>query len=473
MKSALWGLAVSSIFVLSATHPTTAWAQKGRRVVIEPFAGPSADRFQKMVAGALAKQSGFEMVPDKRVSSVEADLGLIQIADAYPAVAKELKATAFVGGRIDVAKNKKAKGRLVVRDAEGAVAGDESWSAATLAKLMSALEHDVPGKLAELLDRVKGGSGGGGKTAAAKADSAPAAERAPVAAKDDDEFAPKKKNKKADDEAPAAADAPASAETAEATVHGSPSEGAGEGGFAGHGIDLAVGSHVYSRNFTYSDPGLGTQQNYKLPMVPAPNLAVEFYATPAVALIGSFEYSVALFSKDKVGSIYKTKSMAYSVGLKGQHELSGILLNGSLAYGSHNFEVVPDIADTDLTRPQVAGVTYGHVRAGAGARIPTSNSFALIAGLGYLHVLSAGEIMSDAFFPYAKAKGGDGFVGVAIALPWMKGLEGRATLDVRRYVFDMHSTKDDLKPKGNGRVAGGATDQYIGLNLAFAYRSFP
>jgi hypothetical protein len=43
---------------------------------------------------------------------------------------------------------------------------------------------------------------------------------------------------------------------------------------------------------------------------------------------------------------------------------------------------------------------------------------------------------------------------------------------MRRYAFAMNSVqKLDLDPKtGSGRIAGGATDQYIGANITLALR---
>ena len=53
---------------------------------------------------------------DKKVAATEADLGLIQASDAYDAVAKQLKASAFVGGKVTSAK--KPKATLTVRGAD-------------------------------------------------------------------------------------------------------------------------------------------------------------------------------------------------------------------------------------------------------------------------------------------------------------------------------------------------------------------
>jgi hypothetical protein len=112
----------------------------------------------------------------------------------------------------------------------------------------------------------------------------------------------------------------------------------------------------------------------------------------------------------------------------------------------------------------VAGVNYEQVRVGGSVRVPLNDKAAIIGGANYLHLITMGQIKKE-YFPNATGRGGEGFAGVAFALSWMKGLEGRVTADLRRYVFT-------LNPKvGDTRVAGGATDQYIGLNLGVAYRN--
>jgi hypothetical protein len=127
-----------------------------------------------------------------------------------------------------------------------------------------------------------------------------------------------------------------------------------------------------------------------------------------------------------------------------------------------------------MNPPQVAGVAYKHVRAGAGVRVRITDKISAMAGAAWLQVLKMGEIQ-DSYFPWATALAGDAYVGAAYALPFLTNLEARATVDVRRYALNMHSYGPDLDRTmgAAGGAAGGATDDYIGLNLAIAYRSFP
>jgi hypothetical protein len=161
------------------------------------------------------------------------------------------------------------------------------------------------------------------------------------------------------------------------------------------------------------------------------------------------------------------------VGVKAEYELGRFLLNAVVTGGDHQFIMQP--LDGDTNPPNVAGVAYKHVRAGGGVRARITDKISAMAGAAWLQIFQAGPITDFDYFPYASFVGGDAFAGVAYALPFMKNLEARATLDVRRYVFNMNSTAADLDQANadrTGRAAGGATDDYIGINLAIAYRSF-
>jgi hypothetical protein len=87
----------------------------------------------------------------------------------------------------------------------------------------------------------------------------------------------------------------------------------------------------------------------------------------------------------------------------------------------------------------------------------------VIGGASYLHILAMGELR-EAYFRRSTGHGGEGSAGVAFRLSFLEGLEARITADLRRYVFAMNSQP------GDEHVAGGAVDQYIGINLSFGYR---
>jgi hypothetical protein len=305
-------------------------------------------------------------------------------------------------------------------------------------------------------------AGGGGPAEEPATASASSKEKTVAAADADVDEAPRSKRKAADsdDEPPprkrASKDEDEEAVSASADVE--------EGGRRGRQkLDLAFGAHVYRRDFSYNDNRQGGQQAYKLPAVPAPSLTIDYFFLPNIGATAGGEYSIALVSQDGMGNKYKTSSLGYFLGAKGRTFLSGgTELQAGLAYAVNSFKVLP--AADDPMPPQVAGVLYEQVRVGGSARIPLSDKNAIIGGANYLHLLTMGAIKKD-YFPKAKGRGGEGYAGLAFALSWMKGLEGRITADLRRYVFSLNPDPMDT------RIAGGAVDQYIGLNLGVGYRN--
>jgi hypothetical protein len=430
-----------------------AWAEK-RKVVVEQFSGPSSDRFRQSVMSALGKMVTVEVVADKKVANVEADLGVVEVSENYAGVAGALKASAFVGGTVT---GKKPKAKLTVHNAKGAVVGEQTWSAANPAKLIAAINADVSDKLASFLGAAAGGGGG---------DEAP-----PVAAKskkpekeDKEEVAAKRKSD--DDEGSAKSERSRKAEReeksdSETEVHASADRPRAAGGME---LDIALVMRVFSREFSYNQKVEGTEQGYSLPIAPAPGAAIEFYPVPIVGVTAAFNYAI-VGSKDnpmgKASSTYKTTAYSWSVGAKARLPVSSFVLEPDVGYGMNVFKV--EDFSTGGNGIDVAGVDYKHVRAGGALRIPFGD-MSIAAGGHYLYILDPGEIISSKYFPYGTSKGGEGFAEFAMPLPFWKGIEARLGADFRRIVYTFDVRKADL------RTAGGAVDQYIGFNLSFGGR---
>jgi hypothetical protein len=457
MNRAICGLLASAVILSAGAR--VARAEKPKKVVVEQFSGTAADKFKRVVVAELGKQ-GIEVVSDKKRAATEAELGLLNVSDNYAAVAKELGVGAFVDGTVTGSKHLTA--RLKVKGPDGAALGSASWTGANDKKLLAAVDDSAGKKLAAIFN--------GG---AAKEEAAPAAEAAAPAGKEvaEEAPAPKKKSRKAAKaEEEAASEKPAKSDDAEAVVADSAEPARAPSRMPA--LDIAAGAHVYGRTFSYNQPRAGGQQGYHLPAVPAPTVSIDYFFHPNFGISVGAEYSVALISEDSAHNRYRTSSMAYSAGLKGRYALgSSTELTGNLGFADNTFKITPD--DGDTTAPQVAAVDYKQIRAGAGVRINLGPSLALIGGGDYLHLLSMGEL-KDTYFKFATGRGGQGYAGVAFSLPWAAGLEGRLTADVRRYVFSMNSDDQDLdktmKATYTGRIAGGATDQYIGANISLGFR---
>ncbi len=464
MKHAIVSLVASALVTCGAGR--AAWAQK-TRVVIEQFQGPGADKLRQMVAGALRHQA-VEVVPDKKVAAAEANLGLLSVSDNYPAVAKDLGASLFIGGSLG--GTKKVTARIKIKDATGASAGDQPWSGPSQAKVLAAVEKS----LGATLDRLLG--------VAARRQPAQAEKPAPVAVaqKPTVDEAPKPTRRPAkraeEDVRP-----PAKETEAEATVSAATEPEAGAPAAWLSGLDAALGVRFYGRHLTYKQKITRLPQSYSVPKILAPyvpsiNVAVDYFFHEYVGVTVGGEYSLGLFSKEHgagcpdSGCVYKTGSYGFWGGVKGRYRISIAELTGHVGYGLHRFHVLPD-AD-DMFAPQVPAANYGHIRAGGGARVGVNDKLSILAGGAYLHLLTYGEL-KDVYFKFATGRGGEGYVGAAYALPWLSGLEARALVDFRRYVFAMNSEQNDLKDNLKDPqvgAAGGATDQYLGLTLAFGFR---
>jgi hypothetical protein len=470
MKRAMVCGLVASTLLLALAPSREAWAQKHQRVVVEKFAGPGTLKFRTLLLAALKKR-GVEVVAIEKVTTTEADLGLLQVSDNYEAVARELKVAAFFSGTIS-GKGRNVVARLRGTGSDGKSLGQASWTGKSMPKLYASVAATLPQKVSGMLSDARPPSGAAPSGEPATASSSGSRKERSVAAVEpepepEEEAAPPPRRSRrravvdADEEPPARRRAAKKEEDESVSTSDELDEEPRPS--KRQKLDVALGAHIYRRDFTYNQNITGGQQAYKLPAVPAPTLSVDYFFLPNVGITAGGEYSIALVSQDANSNKFKTSSLGYFVGAKGRYFLSGgTELQGGVAYAVNSFKIVPGADVTNA--PQVAGVVYQQVRVGVGARVPLGTTTALIGGANYLHLLNMGPIKDD-YFPNATGRGGEGFVGVASALSWVKGLEGRVTLDLRRYVFTMNPNQ------GDDRVVGGATDQYIGLNLGVGYRN--
>ena len=443
-KGPLFALAASLVALMASTEVASAQP----RVIIEQFNGPEAKRVRLGVIGGL-RDAGLTVVKDKDVQVVEAELGLIKVSDSYAAVARELKIDGFIGGTV-ISGGRKA--RVVVRGPNGRVLGHQIFSGPNV-KVVAAKVNGNIGKVVGSILRSKGG----GAPAAAPAEEPVAMAEEPMAAGDDEEATPADMG---GDEA--------DAELADEAELEEEEPGGAMAAQAGTGLNVAFVLRMFSRNFAYNQSVRGNQQEYQvpeekfnnLPLVPAPGVALEYFATPWLAVNGAFNYAIAA-AKDNNDSVYKTKAFSWSVGAKGRLAVSSLFIEPELAYGSQVFEI-ENFAD-DPNRIRVAPVDYRHVRVGGGVRMPLSGGSSFAAGANYLHILSAGDILNEDEYFSGSALGGEVFVNYAMPLSFMDGLDLRLGADLRRIVFAFSPDT------GDERIAGGAVDQYIGLNIGLGY----
>ena len=468
-------LLASTLFV-GVAFSTEAHAQK-KRVVVEMFnKGPGPAKVRAAIIRGLLK-NGIEVVPDKRIAAIEADLGLIKVSDSYAAVARETKASAFIGGV--VAMGRRPKARAVVRSADGKPLGAQGWQATNINRLVAAVNATAGPKLAAIVKGAPAGGGAGAAVAKADAESDPLAtparkgkaaeEVAAAEAPAEEEEAPKRRPRKGDDEEPAeTAEAGEGAADAEVEAEAEEEEEAAPRRAKGTGLNVAFVLRMFSRNFRYNESKRGLQQGYQapeqkfngMPLVPMPGLAIEYFPVSYAGGFASYNHAI-VGSKDSENSVYKTTAFSWLIGAKGRLPVSSLQIEPSVAYGSHVFKITN--FDTEPDRIRVAPVDYRHARIGSDVRLPFGSGSSFVAGAHYLYILNAGDILNkDKYFSGA-AVGGEASAGIVMPLAFMKGLDLRVGADFRQVTFDFSTAPTDE------RIAGGATDRYIGLNLGVGY----
>jgi len=237
-------------------------------------------------------------------------------------------------------------------------------------------------------------------------------------------------------------------------------------------LEVSLGVRGFQRHLSYTDDIFGQLPSYDLNGAPAGRLGVAVYPlrtpTLSVGLVGSFEYAFALGSTFKrppegaaEGTKYSTSAMQYAVGALANLLVGGATLFGGVDYVGQSFTVgLPPSMNSNASVPDVR---YTVVRPNVGARIGIAEKFAVVANVGYLLVLEAGEITSNAYFPKARASVGGVDISAGVSYALTPNLELRPAIDYRRYFFK-------FKPvMGDPFIAGGALDQYLGVSVSAAY----
>jgi hypothetical protein len=428
------GLSVRAAVLLSAAiicHPGTADAQTVHRVVLDGFAGPGGTAFRDQMVAALVEM-GHQVIPAGKVESAAAELNVSATSDNLTAIAKEVKATLVVQGVIATEK-RKTTARLTAKKPDGAQLGTTSWTGTGVGDVLMKIRPSLVERLTSVL------SGKPEAEAQAKAPAPPRRVQNPGTG--------------------------TVVELMDEAAQQS-SEASEEGGVPrprrtlSNSIDLSAGAHLYSRTFVYNDSRVGQQQGYQATVVPAPALAVDYFVLPWLGVSLSGEYSIFVSEQDPAGNVVETSSLGYSVGAKLRFDVLGSDVSITGGFGENAFSV--DEQNASAPGLEIADVAYRQVKGGASLRVPLGRLITLIGGGSYLHLLAAGEIASDRYFPNIRGYGGEGYAGLGFKVA--PQLELRVAGTIRRHAFTMNSLPTDI------RQAGGATDQYLGVNMSIAYR---
>lgn len=232
-------------------------------------------------------------------------------------------------------------------------------------------------------------------------------------------------------------------------------------------LDFSFGLRFSTRRFQYEDPFPGLR-GYKLGL--APKLSLQLHWYPAAHFTRGFaanlglqlrgELLVGVSSKNSAGEEFDTTSRELGAGLRlrvplGAHEL-GVLVG----YGQHSFAV--DGASG------VPGVAYGFLRVGGDASVAILGPLSVQARAAFLLGLSQGELAEDAWFPHTAQHGLEFEAGLAYRV--LRPLSLCALFGMQRYFMSFSPRVSDPGVQSDGRVAGGALDQYLSGRVAAVLR---
>jgi hypothetical protein len=245
-------------------------------------------------------------------------------------------------------------------------------------------------------------------------------------------------------------------------------------------LDAELGMKGFQRHLAYQNDVNNVLPDYDLSGAPAVAINVGIYpirtATGSITagLTGGFEnaFSIGTTYRDPQAGqqgTHTTRAMAYSVGGRVNFAFGTNTVGVGGEYGVQKFTV--DLPDPTLDNAQVPDVEYQFIRPNVAARFGLANRISLLASLGYLYIISAGEIVSARYFrgPATSASGFDINAGVAWAplSGSLSNLELRPMLGWRRIAFKFTPGAD---PAVDPYVATGAHDDYLSLSLMVGFR---
>lgn len=248
-------------------------------------------------------------------------------------------------------------------------------------------------------------------------------------------------------------------------------------------LDATLGLRLYSRAFRYTGtleqvaPGtFDPLVDYNLDIGPMPLLNVHWYplahfmgGVPAhIGITGGYEMGIGTKVQyagvDAAGELdERTLNQSHTLwyaGLRGRIPVSVLTFGVGANYGNHSF----NLKDSSDQPPVFPNVSYGFVELGGDVEAQFG-SMLVGAQASYLYLMSAGDLISEEWFPVAKGKGVhfSGHVGWAAS----QAVHLLAGIDARAYGFDFNPVPVDIPAN---RVAGGATDRYLSFWFGVRFR---
>jgi hypothetical protein len=239
---------------------------------------------------------------------------------------------------------------------------------------------------------------------------------------------------------------------------------------------LEIGTDILNRQLAYADATTNNVRQYDLAAFPLPTLKLEFYPLAfartdilsGLGLEGSFGIAPFLKSRRQTATdtleVYPTTAMKLDVGLRWRIVVSPtfpLAITPYVGFRLQSFSVgTLDNGDGTTTRLDgLPNIAFVGMKLGVALEVPVVNNLLYLVGrFGILPIFSSGEIISANFFLAGSTFGFEANAGLAVQP--LKFLQIRATFEYTQYGLTFQ-TQD-----GEPYVAAGATDRYLGGNLA-------
>lgn len=231
-------------------------------------------------------------------------------------------------------------------------------------------------------------------------------------------------------------------------------------------LEVAADARLMARRMRYTDDLFRGLHGYTLRGAPALRLGARYYpgahgGDGPLAHLGldvRAEAGLGIDSGSADGSTYDTRHTVFGVGAHaripvGDHELGATAGFGTLAYR---------LSAQGESEASLPDARYRFLRLESQARLALGARLGVDLRGAYLHVLDAGDIASEGWFPRAEAGGLEGEVGVSVRAS--AAIDIRLAVEVRRFWFDMNAEP------GDPLVAGGAVDRYVAASLGAIWR---
>ncbi len=222
-------------------------------------------------------------------------------------------------------------------------------------------------------------------------------------------------------------------------------------------IELGVHLRGFQRRLRFSDDLFERFHPHSV-SGPAMGFDATIYRWRHVGFVGRGHYALGLRTRDEAGRDYDTEAYSLQGGLTTRWQLGSVTAGAGLVLGlDHVGLESPGLPP----RSGVVSTTLQYVRPEVSARSAVGGGLEAFGSLGYMVLLSAGELQTAYFDEVA---GGGIALSAGLAYPLAQGLEARLEADYRRFFFSMSPQP------GDDFVAGGATDETLGLVLGLQYR---